>query len=499
MLDRRLTFLLSGLFAGCTLINSVDDVKPQGAGGGGTGGTSADSGAGGSATGGGGSGGSDASVGGSGGSAGSGGASGSGGAATGGGGSGTGGSDSGSSVHPDPTKGLILLGGTDGTHGVLSVLQGAEAGDGGAVGGSELRRETLPTGAQVAGLAYDGAAGRDVWFVFLATDFPAAPDKVADLEVRYFDDATNKWSLVSKKTTLPPPQPGSFAVLNDRLAYLSYKIVGSVPVPSLTLLDTHTLTNVQQVTLDPLMLPADAKLVGLLGARGAIGDPTGLGGQLTVIYTTSCAATCQLQVLPITVGDSVIASVPKSIDTFVGTPAFASALIQQRNFYALPQPAGVNVHFVTNDPRSPDVLDPFTAPSFAAKLGSLTVDECSSVGLLTSVNEDALFGVTLGVHVGTNVPLGAPGQLVRWDPFSAKRTSSTMHRGTVVTAFNPKLAGTAAAPDGGPAPSISAFNVTSNGTTQVSITPLPSGEWAPPTDLYTNVMQVRFPVGRTCP
>lgn len=469
MLDRRILLLLPGLLAGCSLINSFDDVKPASTGAGGT------SGSGGSG-------------GGGGGTAGSGGT------------SNVGGSDGGT-VHPAPTKGLIVLGGTDATSGVLSVLEGGSAGDAGTVAGTELKRESLATGAQVAGIAYDGAAGRDDWFIFLASDFPAAPDKVADLEIRYFDDATNSWSLISKKTTLPPPKPGTFAVLNQRLAYLSYTIVGTTPVSSLTLLDTTDLKNVQEITVPTLSaLPADAQLIGLLGARGAIGDPTGLGGQLTVIYTTGCmGGFCQLQILPITVGDSVAPSIPKSIDTFLGTPAFASTVIQQRNYYALPQPTGTNLHFVSNDPRSPDVLNSFNAPDFATNLGGLTLDECSSVALWTSVNDDTLVGVTLGANLGANVALGWPGQLVHWDPFSAARVSATAHSGTVIATFNPKLAGTAMtdAGDGGPqGPALSAFTVTSNGT---SVSIAPSTRWAAPTDLNTNVMEVRFPVGFACP
>jgi hypothetical protein len=204
----------AGGFYGCSLINAPDDVVSDD-GTGATGATGATDPVGGEP--GTGTGGNDS----AGGEVGSGGGD----IGSGGGDIGTGGEDGG--VVP-PTSGLVVVGAQVGatTNRVLAALSGRT--------GAELVREDLP----VAGLAYDEAPGRHVFFVFTSSNFPASRTGTADLEVRRFDDAAGEWTVLGRTTALPPPLPDQFLVLNERLLYLSHRVVGGAAVSSVTLLDT---------------------------------------------------------------------------------------------------------------------------------------------------------------------------------------------------------------------------------------------------------------------
>ncbi|MEO7037406.1 MAG: hypothetical protein ABI335_26590, partial [Polyangiaceae bacterium] len=200
-------------------------------------------------------------------------------------------------VRPTPTRGLIVIGGTgiDETKGELSVLAPDT--------GKELLKEILPSGAQIAGIGYDGADKKDVWYVFVGANYPEKPDKVVVLQVRYYDDVTNQWVTLSKLTTLPPPVPGTLTVLNDRVAYLSH-VSGAL---ALTILDTTDVKAVKTITA--AYLPPTAfvgAMTTLIGTRGDVTDATDLGGTLNLGLKQGCvAATCNLFVQAISVGDSI--------------------------------------------------------------------------------------------------------------------------------------------------------------------------------------------------
>src|SRR5450432_2270275 len=206
--------------AACSLINHFDGVVPKSdAGAGASAGVAAAAGAGADAgtgdTSGGGSAGANSSGGGSGGSGGK--VSSGGGNAT----AGEAGASSGGSSPTVPAQGVLAVAGTDPTKGDANVVSLIDP-----KSGKEFARQTL-TGAAVAGLAYDGAIGKDAWFEFTAATFPAATDTKSDLQVYSFNDADGSWKVISSRvvTALPAPRPDSFVVLNDRLSYLSYDTV----------------------------------------------------------------------------------------------------------------------------------------------------------------------------------------------------------------------------------------------------------------------------------
>jgi hypothetical protein len=380
-----------------------------------------------------------------------------------------------------PTKGLIVIGGTalDGTSGLISVLSPTT--------GKELKREALPAGAQIAGIAYDGAKNKDVWYVFVGADYPAKADKVVEMQVRYFSDSLNTWTTISKATTLPPPIPDTFAVLNDRLAYLSHVVKNNMLVAAVTLLDTSDITNVKSLTVDLPML--NGAMITLLGTRGSVVDPNGVGGVIDVGVQQNCAAaTCDLFVQPFPVGSTVGMGIGHLIGSYAGTPMAAASHLKQLNYYAL-SPGGMNsVKVYRAPPDAPETAQSFLAPPSATDLRGLTVAECQDVAIVTADLEKALYGVNLTSSLGKSFMLGRSGQLVAYEPFTTN----------VIATYNPAGMVPVMA-DAGAGPEIAAIRVTAPLPTSLTLDRAPAAMWAPPVDVRPNVLVTRFPVSFKCP
>jgi hypothetical protein len=379
-----------------------------------------------------------------------------------------------------PTKGLIVIGGTaiDGTSGLISVLSPTT--------GKELKREALPAGAQVAGIAYDGAKNKDVWYVFVGADYPAKADKVVELQVRYFNDVTNTWSTISKATTLPPPVPDTFAVLNDRLAYLSHVVKNNMLVAAVTLLDTSDINNVKSINVDLPML--NGTMITLLGTRGSVVDPNGVGGVIDVGVQQNCsAATCDLFVQPFPVGTMVGMGIGHLIGTYAGAAVATASHLKQLNYYAL-SPGMGSVKVYRAAPDAPEGAQSFLAPPMAKDLRGLAVAECQDVAIFTADTEKALYGVNLSSSLGKSFDLGRPGQLVAYEPFTTN----------VIATFNPTGI-VSSMPDAGGGPEIAAIRVSAPLPTSLTIDRAPAAMWSPPTDVRPNVLVTRFPVSFKCP
>ncbi|HEX3776512.1 MAG TPA: hypothetical protein VHV51_18700 [Polyangiaceae bacterium] len=389
-------------------------------------------------------------------------------------------------VRPVPTKGLIVIGGTelDETKGVISAISPL-------TGKELLTRESLPAGTQVAEIGYDGADKKDVWYIFIGTTFPAGADKVVDLQVRYFADDLNEWITLSKVTTLPAPVPGTMTVLNDRLAYLSHVVVNNVATPALTILDTTDVLNVKTIAASYTpMSPFTGDMVTLIGTRGTAADATGTGGTLDLglKQPAGCTTGCNLFVQPIPVGDTIGSTSGHVLGAFQGTPVAYASRTQQLNYFALsPETGNVQVYYST--PDAPESAISFDAPQKANDLVDLTVAECQNTAAATANSENALYAVTLGAGAGVNHDLGRPGQIVAYEPFQKE----------VITTYNPPTDDfMTAAPDGGiPGPDIKALDIVSTGGATLKVTER-TVAWAPPTDLRANVLETRFPVPFTC-
>jgi hypothetical protein len=382
-----------------------------------------------------------------------------------------------------PTKGLVVVAGTalDGTSGLISVLSPTT--------GKELKREMLPPGARVAGIAYDGAAKKDVWYVFVGADYPAKADKVVELQVRYFSDSLNTWTTISKATTLPPPIPDTFAVLNDRLAYLSHVVKNNMLVAAVTLLDTSDLANVKSINVDLPML--NGTMTTLLGTRGSVVDPNGVGGVIDVGVQQNCAAnSCDLFVQPFPVGTMVGMGIGHLIASFTGTVVATASHSKQLNYYAGSPAAGGSVKVFRAAPDAPESAQNFAAPPSATDLRGLTVAECQDVAIFTADLEKSLYGVNLTSSLGKSFMLGRSGQLVAYEPFTTN----------VIATYNPTGIVTAM-PDAAPGvlPEIAAIRVTAPLPTSLTIDRAPAAMWSPPTDVRPEVLATRFPVPYKCP
>jgi hypothetical protein len=398
------------------------------------------------------------------------------------------GGEGGSAEPGVPSTGLVVLGGklTEGAGDVLVVLDPTD--------GTELSREAIP-GAAVVGLAYDGAVGRDLWFVFTSSDFPADPMSKADLQVRTYDNVSGKWTTRKKVSALPPPRPGSFVVLNDRLAYLSFGLVNGALTDTLTILDTSTPASTKQITFD---IAAPGRVLGLVGSRGAPGDTAALGGTLALATGSACTglgATLKcssLSLTPIFVGDDITPGVAQSLRGFTGRPAFASAANAQLAFVALPAVTATgNIDVIRFDPRDLMFGAPLSPPTPAKHLAALTVVDCLDLTVFSSVADKALWATSAQGTSAKAVQVHEAQDAV-YEPF----TSSIIAPYNPDSPLFPSATGTGGAGGAGPEPEVTAFSVSKAGVT-------PSikqrADWHGPTDVAVNVAAVRFPIPFTCP
>lgn len=382
---------------------------------------------------------------------------------------------------PNPTKGLIVIGGTevDETKGVISVIAPDT--------GKELVRESLPNGTQVAAIGYDGADKIDLWYIFVSAAFPAKADKTVDLQIRYYADAAGKWVTLGHVSPLPPPIPGTVTVLNNRLAYLS----NVSPTPALVILDTTDPAKPTTITNAYVpKSPFTGTLTTLIGTRGTASDPTSVGGTLDVGLAQTCAGTtCSLFIQPIAVGDSIVDESGDTLGQYKNTPLAYSNRLSQQDYFALAPVTGtVKVYPIT--PDTPEAAVPFMAPQEVPDLVDMTVAECQNTAIFTGKSENTLYGVTLSVGAGVKLDLGREGQLVAYEPFT---------RG-VISTYNPPTDDfkTAAADAGIPGPAVDAIDVTSPSGSNLKITARATS-WDPPTDLRANVLTTRFPLSFKCP
>ena len=420
------------LVGACSLINAPEDVVPEGVGASPTAGTTTTDGGSDSTTGGTGSDGGTGDMPSGGDMTGIGGdMPGVGGDMTGAGGDATTDVDPGPGVNP--TTGMLVLATQDNKKARhLSVVNGRT--------GKGVVTEALP----VAAVAYDEAAGRHAWFVFTASAYPANPTGAADLEVRRFNELTGKWFVVSRTTALPPPEPDQLVVLNDRLAYISHRVVGGKAVSALTVLDTSDLKNVGEV--DSMPAGAGETFVGLTGDRGSDVNAGAPGGRLRLMVGGACNASgCDLNALQIFVGDSLTAGTSAKLDHFVGQPRFVKARTEDKLFVALRSTAPSS-RVVVRSFQGPDLTAPTLLATIAGfvgdDVGGFTLAECEQAGVITDVTGAQLIAFHLESGTQHVVNLVNPAGPVYTEPFGPSVISLDSSMAPGLRAFELSKSGT---------------------------------------------------------
>lgn len=408
-----------------------------------------------------------------------------------GGSSSTGGSSSGGSTTTSPSTTTMGAGGDPVTFDEGLVVVSARTDEGedseqvlAILGedGTELARETT----SVAAIAHDGAADRDVWFVFVAEDiFPLDKTRPVDLEVRRYDPDGQDWTVVSQVTALPPPRAGHIAVLNGYLAYLSYR--NSDEAETLTILDTRDLESIEQI--DDADVPAVAEnenesLVGLLGGRGSPTNREADGGTLNVMIQDCSRGGCPLVVQPMFVGSSVTAGTAVTLDTYEGTAAFASALTERRSFVAM-STVEDGVRLFEFDPFDVSDISDSPVATTTSSMKGLAILECDAALVLSEGDEARLRGVSLTSNVGQGFPLMRSGQELHFEPYQRR----------LLAPFNQDNTDPTPDPEFG---RIDAFTLTGNGVSAPTIEAVPESAWNPPEDLVPLTMAVRMPPTFTC-
>ncbi len=366
-----------------------------------------------------------------------------------------------------PSRGLFVLGANANGKRVLSALATNT--------GEELERVDLP----VAALAYDEAPGRYVWFVFTAAKFPAQPTRTADLEVRRFDDAKKSWSVVSKVSGLPPPRADHLVVLNDRLAYLSYKVESGTTREALTVLDTSNLEKIEE--LATRTASDGERYIGLVGKRGSDTDPEAKGGALDLMMGRNCDADCELFAQPVFVSSRLVDGEGAVVDHFSGTPRFAASRIENKVYaamYSMRPATQVEVRvFPADDPGNSTVFS----------INELTDDnitgfdlvECQKAGFVRTAEDTALVAFHLESGLRESIELGQ-GALLYGEPFGSSAIAFNLDGG---------MGGAGNAP-------LRAFEVEPAGAGDLVMNE--RSRFAPPNDLEPFVGATRYPEALEC-
>ena len=318
------------LLTGCSLINSLDSVKPaieddaghgKGSGGKkGSGGSQQDGGSGGSAAGGKGGGGTNSGGAPSGGTGGeqpdasdTGGSAGSGGRGTGGKGSGgatvdTDAGDSGSHFIKGGKGGVIVAYDTGGKK--LHVLDPKD--------GHALSSETS---IRVLAVANDPIT--DNWYIFRQSAKVTDP---VELVVRELNTDSGAWHTIGSLTPVPSPALPSIGVLNGRLAYLSIPVLGSPDQATYTfsVISTTTPSKPAVISNPPTLEIPNSTGYGKT-ALLANADGANVGGTVTIAIQAlqgQCSSTeCAVSVMKYTINSTSISTpdTPKQVASVAPT------------------------------------------------------------------------------------------------------------------------------------------------------------------------------------
>lgn len=363
--------------------------------------------------------------------------------------------------------------------------------------GEEIaKRESM----HIAGLAHE--AERDLWYIFEApSSFVTSPSDVVALHIRTFDAKTGAWTELSK-TDLPPLfYYNAIAVTTKRLTFVAHAATDGGPMRMITL-DTSNPAAPTEVA-DNGGVPLSTPPIGLVATPGGSGP----GGRISVLNVGSNApdaGECEAGVCSAKVRHFFLPNngPPEELDPVLfggmasfGVPAYASVVCkgQPDDVYVLPAAGtgAMTVHMFASDySPSTGTGGVYTGNlSFSMNAGSsllrrAAIDNVHRLAFVVEANTDTnMYAIPLDVvdagRVPTKVAIRHSGQSVYYDPASE-------------TAFAPFNQG-----DG---KTFGAFkvNVGSNGVIELTERVAGQGDWKPPADLRPILLGIHDPPSYTC-
>ncbi|MFO0737404.1 MAG: hypothetical protein U0270_16050 [Labilithrix sp.] len=364
------------------------------------------------------------------------------------------------------------------------------------------KRETM----WVAGIGHDDA--RDLWYIFEAKNYlVTAPTETVTVHVRRLDTKTGAWTELSTYDGPPLVYYDALAVTNERISYVAHPASGGTKNRLITL-------NTSNVNATPV-LNSDIELDDGL-PRGMIATPslTGPGGNLSLVYlgrsgTPDCEALdgggtrCKVKIRRVLIPNGGVPQLAASATAFggmasTGAPGYGSVTCGGAPDDVIVMPGiGRNDQGVSqNGVQTVTTLDysvTTETDSFAFNMSTtvgpptilrrVAIDNQRRIVFVVEANNDtALYAVPLrpnpAAPVGTaqKINLRHSGQSVYYDPAS-ETAFAPFNQGEGKTFSAIKVSG---GKDGAAIALKERLSKTETG-----------GDWDPPTDLRPNILGLR--------
>ncbi len=378
--------------------------------------------------------------------------------------------------------------------GVIVLGASAESSDGGTASekfhfvltaldaktGAELpkARETLT----VSAVRYDGA--RDLWYVFEGggEDFFPSPGDPFFLHVRKLDTHTGQWTELQKLAVPAAVAFTHLAVLANRVVYLAYAPADGSFSTQLVTLNTENPSAVSVIDTQPYT----ANVVGILGAASEgltggtltlVGSAPGDGGTFVSLTRMRVPNNGPPQIDPNPPNPVDGTKVGGSAGYGSGTIAGGAAnIIVTRAF----GPPSVQAALTTYNPGDGTPVTSFSFPFIDGNPKPLAFSNCDQVAFVMGTNSDTkLYAVPLATQgVGTQShTTGHSGQGVYFEPYTKTVLAPfSQGEGYTLTAFSLARA------DGG-----------------IALTPRTAPEWVPPATIRPLIVATREPTDFKCP
>ena len=351
------------------------------------------------------------------------------------------------------------------------------------------REITTRESMAVAGIRYDGL--RDLWYIFesKSRDFvPGQADEVV-LHVRTLDLRSGAWTELSSRVVPTLQSYDSIGVVTERIGYVAYTSPDAGTPGALELVTLST-TNPAAIT-EISRLPIDVTPLGAIATRSAVGT----GGNVNLVRMVATPAacpgnTCTIEIVPVRIpngaGSPVMdPPVPVGTASRFALPGYGSFTEADRDLVIIPR--------ASNDASAPTLaglyeprthaLEGSETPFFMtdSTLRRAAVSDCTGTAFVVGTNTDLSVHAVPVLGDGTGKPTkastGHSGQSVYFEPTS-KTVFAPFTQGSGFD-FSPfRLAGTREEP---------------------ALVKRTAADWKPPPDLRPLLLGIRQTVPLPCP